>query len=494
LHAAEECLDKAEKLPGKDPELYHARMGLGVALGYPRSRLDKLLRQALEIDPAWRGPIREMATFLLPRWYGKPGDLEKFADEAMESTKPQLGAYGYAVVVATAQSFHGAAVFEDFKFSWPKTRQGMDDAMKRYPHGEVMRNLYCYMACAAGDRAKAHELFELVDRDQPDLETWQSKQIFERWRHWSRPNLQQGGQRAVEEGHHEYIFAVGYLSDGTALLTGGGDGRVLFRDPKSAQKRLAVPLPGDFDAITSIAVAKESPLVAAATQQGGTFVWDVATKRTRTSRKVHGEISQVALSPDGKRLAAACRSGALVLWRLDRENDERVINDAHEREATGVQFSPDGKLLATCGGDGMIKLWDTATGKVQKQWRGHKPRAFALAFLPDGKRLASGGGDHYVKIWQVVDGKQVGSLADSPSSISCLAISADGQRLAAGTRAGPAWIKQSSAFVWDVGQEKLLGELKGHKSVITAIAISPDGTTIATTGYDMTVRLWNMPK
>jgi ferric-dicitrate binding protein FerR (iron transport regulator) len=107
---------------------------------------------------------------------------------------------------------------------------------------------------------------------------------------------------------------------------------------------------------------------------------------------VGDDVFSMALSPDGRRLAADGSSGRIVV-RNSSLLDASVGRQVEWRfarlggRAFGMAFSPDNRLLAAGHQDGTIRLWRIADGTQLAASAGGPARHRAAAFTPDGKRL-----------------------------------------------------------------------------------------------------------
>lgn len=137
------------------------------------------------------------------------------------------------------------------------------------------------------------------------------------------------------------------------------------------------------------------------------FLLDAASGEER--RKMpEGNVSCVAFSPDGRRLALGGggprgektqrRTGQIKV--LDLESDKEPLRIEETEPVLSVAFSPDNRWLASCAGDIAIvgpfraaaaKLWDASTGALVRTFEGHRFWVTCVAFSPDGKRLATAG-------------------------------------------------------------------------------------------------------
>jgi WD40 repeat protein len=115
------------------------------------------------------------------------------------------------------------------------------------------------------------------------------------------------------------------------------------------------------------------------------------------------EVRSVAISPDGRHVAAGLRYGTIKVWDSS-DWKERLSFQGHQSDVWSVAFSPDGKVLASGDGDwnrgGFVKLWEVAGGKPMARFQ-HTGEVLSVAFSPDGKRIAAGAADQTVKVWNV---------------------------------------------------------------------------------------------
>ena len=119
---------------------------------------------------------------------------------------------------------------------------------------------------------------------------------------------------------------------------------------------------------------------------------DVATAQERAIIQTGGPVRSLALSPDGKIIAAGADkpSGEGVgLWDM-AIGKELAFLPGH-KGIHCVAYSPDGKSVASLsdwGEDKEVRLWDVASKKLRltvvPDWGDH------IAFAPDGKTLALG--------------------------------------------------------------------------------------------------------
>src|SRR5262249_31986742 len=125
----------------------------------------------------------------------------------------------------------------------------------------------------------------------------------------------------------------------------------------------------------------------------------------------------LALSPDGKYLAAATwNNSAVVLLDAATGRQARVFVGL-PRGAGGLAFSPDvQRLAAVCRGEGskpgQAMVWDTQTARVILSLSGDalEGRGAWTAFSPDGQRLVTTIFDKSARVWDVQTGSELFTL------------------------------------------------------------------------------------
>lgn len=252
--------------------------------------------------------------------------------------------------------------------------------------------------------------------------------------------------------------------------------------------------------LRSMAVSGDGRLLAAGTDDGQVRLWRIgADGRAAAAGAVAvppGPVQAVALDHDGTLLATAGPGTPLRLWRTaDPARPVALGAPAGPRQAiSAITLSADGRALAAASGSA-VYLWRLApSGAATPAPRPAGPRrdVRAVAFTPDGRTLAAGSNDARVYLWNVTGRgapSRLATLGGPAGQIFCLAISADGRRLAAGTGAG------HRVYRWDIGDPahpvSAGPPLAGPASWINAVAYGPGARTVAAGSSDGTLWLFD---
>ncbi|HEX5271332.1 MAG TPA: hypothetical protein VFW33_12625, partial [Gemmataceae bacterium] len=202
-------------------------------------------------------------------------------------------------------------------------------------------------------------------------------------------------------------------------------------------------------------------------------------------------IRGAAFAADGKRVVVR-HADRVDLWDLETEKS-RVIDVGGD---DALALSPDGKWLAAAANVGRaeVGLYDPETGECRKTlgFGGSTfgPRAM-LAFSADGSLLAVSS-DLGVRLWRTAGWEELPTgMRRELFDAQALALSPDGSTLAVGTRvpfAGGCRI-----VLWDTRQGKETGGLEGPEIRLRALGFAPDGKRLAAVGWD-TLKVWDVAK
>src|SRR5260370_13444658 len=158
-------------------------------------------------------------------------------------------------------------------------------------------------------------------------------------------------------GHSQNVNGVAFAPDGRAVVRGGYDATLRIWPLSGDDTPLIAVLPTSLNAV---AIAPDGEIVTAGAD-GKIYALSVTGDRRSDIAAESAPIVAIALSGDGRRIAAAGIRGSItILDRAARRIERTLIGPG--TPVWSVVFLPDNRTLLAGGADPVIRRWDTVTG------------------------------------------------------------------------------------------------------------------------------------
>jgi hypothetical protein len=242
--------------------------------------------------------------------------------------------------------------------------------------------------------------------------------------------------------------------------------------------------------VNGLAFSADGNLLAAAYRTAGVVVWDLASNTVKCSpRTTSPNSGSYGVAFGGNILAIASSDNATHLWDVSQQGCPEIPGKVFSRSdlVFGVAISPDGKQLAAASGDGSVAVWDIKNPEQPIFEIPFGKSMFAVAFSPDGHTLAATGADGSGYLYDMKKPQMIVLPSETGGTVGEISFSPNG-RMVVGT-AG----KDGTAFVADANTGELRYRLGGGGPGLFGVAFSADSKYLLT-GSNLlpTASLWGV--
>jgi WD40 repeat protein len=328
--------------------------------------------------------------------------------------------------------------------------------------------------------------------------------------------------------HDKTIFCVAFSPDGHTLISGGPHKARLWDVATGTNTRTL----DDAGFVRFVTFSPDGERVALSTAQGqhGTVkVWNLATGENFATLQTYNVGSFIVFGLDGQTLIwtddtkpdasrmthESAGETKIMRWNIgeDKSNlicsvcealpygcltasGSRTKEEGTPRVVVALTFAADIKMLAARDNNGIVDIWKTASCKRSITFSANScVSPFSMAFSPDGKSLALARGpkilpdgtreETMIDLRELSTGRIVASLCGHSAEVFAVAFSPDGSTLASCGY-------EQTIKLWDVTTRKNIADINSGSKTVNCVVFSPDGKTLASAAHDGTIRLWNV--
>lgn len=206
-------------------------------------------------------------------------------------------------------------------------------------------------------------------------------------------------------------------------------------------------------------------------------------------------VRDMVFTADGARLISASDDKTIRIWDIKKKRTVQILRGQIDFADGGkiyeIALSPDGRYLAAAGHTGVngaklhpVRLYDLQTGEIVRLFSGHSEAVLSVSFSGDGRFLASAGMDDSAIVWRVSDGRKLQRVRHPAGDINVVRLTHKGERMFTGG-------DDSQVRMWQVRDGRLLSTLSGHEKLVRDITLSPDEKTVVTSATGGGIRIWN---
>ena len=193
-------------------------------------------------------------------------------------------------------------------------------------------------------------------------------------------------------GHRDLVSPPAVSADGRIIATTSADRTLRVWDARSARP-LGDPIPLDLElgdgATASVALSPDGRLVAAAREKEAFVLSEIGSRRRLARLRVdHSLPTTLSFSRDGRLLLGGSADGRVRVFSVADRRPIGPAFPAHAGPVMSVDASPDGRTLLTTGTDGRLRLWDLASRRpIGRPLPGPEDVPAIATFAPDGDRI-----------------------------------------------------------------------------------------------------------
>ena len=201
LGVAGQVLDEAKLLPQKCPGWYGAALSLALGTKMTREKYDSLFAESVRAVPDYDAIYDYTAYYLLPRWYGQPGEWESFAGKMMQRDDIPDAKEIFAKIALYLNSMG----FFDSEFSSSRQssallKESFLALQKHYAHSLEINRVFCLASVKMYDYKQIREQLKLIGgRFDPDC--WQSQEKFQEVIQFAASN-----DASLERGYKDFLL------------------------------------------------------------------------------------------------------------------------------------------------------------------------------------------------------------------------------------------------------------------------------------------------
>lgn len=178
------------------------------------------------------------------------------------------------------------------------------------------------------------------------------------------------------------------------------DSRLVMMSPQTGKTRWEKK---DFGGTQAIWISPDGSRMLATVNDLYVQVFDTADGRPLGILSSHniGPIN-VSFTRDGTGVFTCGGDGRAVLWDLKSLRKRREFRGNALRTISSADLSPDGRRVATASRSGSWQLWDASNGVQLLDVSASKRPLSTVLFVGDGSRILTAGDDYQVRVWSTV--------------------------------------------------------------------------------------------